>query len=105
MRALRGLVLPSITGVALVAYGAVVARADTPVAITHVPDSIAEASIANGPWTLHSMLGRNPHDASGILPPSGTATPFNPPTTAFGTPYKNYCIGGQLQTRDTRALI
>ena len=88
----------SITGAALVGFGAVTARAGTPVAIAYGSGSLAEASIANGPWTLHSMLGRNPHDASGILPPSGTVTPFNPPTTAFGTPYKNYCIGGQLQT-------
>jgi hypothetical protein len=74
------------------------AGADTPVAITYVPNSLAEATIADGPWTLHQRAGRHPHDASGILPPSGTMTPFNPPTTQYGTPYKNYCVGGQLQT-------
>jgi len=74
------------------------ANADKPVAITYVPNSLAEASIANGPWTLHSGLGRNTHDASGIAPPKGTKTPFNPPTTKFGTPYANYCVGGQVQT-------
>ena len=74
------------------------ASADSPVAITYVPNSLAEATIARGPWTLHQMVGRNPHDASGILPPSGTMTPFNPPTTKYGTPYKNYCVGGRVQT-------
>jgi hypothetical protein len=74
------------------------ASADTPVAITYVPNSLDEAMIANGPWTLHQMVDRNRHDASGIVPPSGVTTPFNPPTTAFGTPYKNYCIGNLVQT-------
>src|SRR6516162_5530421 len=96
MRTLRTLLLSGATGVALLANGN--AGADTAVAITYVPDSLAEASIANGPWTLHSELGRNRHDASGILPPTGTKTPFNPPTTKFGTPYKNYCVGSQVQT-------
>src|SRR6516162_11503841 len=68
------------------------ARADKPepVAITYVPNSLAEASIANGPWTLHSGLGRNRHDASGVLPSIS-----KPP---FGTPYAGYCVGGQVQT-------
>jgi len=94
MRALRTLLSSTAAGVALLAN--VNASAD-PVAITYVPNSLAEASIANGPWTLHSGLGRNRHDASGILPPTGTKTPFNPPTTKFGTPYANYCVGGQVQ--------
>ena len=95
MRALRTLLSSTAAGVALLAN--VNASAD-PVALTYVPNSLAEASIANGPWTLHSELGRNRHDASGILPPTGTKTPFNPPTTKFGTPYKNYCVGSQVQT-------
>jgi len=95
MRALRTLLSSTAAGVALLAN--VNASAD-PVALTYVPNSLAEASIANGPWTLHSGLGRNRHDASGILPPTGTKTPFNPPTTKFGTPYKNYCVGSQVQT-------
>jgi hypothetical protein len=74
------------------------AGADTPVAITYVPNSLAEATIADGPWTLHQRVGSNARDASGILPPPGTMTPFNPPTTMYGMPYKNYCVGGQVQT-------
>ena len=66
MRGLRTLLLSAAAGGALVANGN--AGADTPVAITYVPNSLAEASIANGPWTLHSSLGRNRHDASGIAP-------------------------------------
>jgi hypothetical protein len=31
------------------------------------------------------------------LPPSGVTTPYNPPTAAYGTPYKNYCVG-RVQT-------
>ncbi|MBV8934918.1 MAG: hypothetical protein JO095_03830 [Alphaproteobacteria bacterium] len=76
------------------------ARGDTSVTISYVPRSLAEASIAGGPWTLHQMVGRNRHDASGILPPSTAGTPFNPPTTAFGTPYKNYCAGGRVQSAE-----
>jgi hypothetical protein len=96
MRALRTFLLSAAAGVALLAN--VNASADTPVAITYVPNSLAEATIADGPWTLHQSVGRNPHDASGILPPSGVTTPYNPPTTAYGTPYKNYCVGGRVQT-------
>ena len=72
------------------------AGAQTPVKITYVPHSLTEASIADGPWTLHQMVGRNSHDASGILP--DISTPYNQPTTAYGTPYKNYCVGGRVQT-------
>ena len=72
------------------------AGAQTPVKITYVPHSLTEASIADGPWTLHQMVGRNSHDVSGILP--DISTPYNPPTTAYGTPYKNYCVGGRVQT-------
>jgi hypothetical protein len=72
------------------------AGAQTPVKITYVPHSLTEASIADGPWTLHQMVGRNSHDASGILP--DISTPYNPPTTAYGTPYKSYCLGGRVQT-------
>ncbi len=96
MRALRSLPLSTAAGAALLA--AVNASADTPVAITFVPNSLTEATIADGPWTLHQMAGRNVHDASGVIPPSGVTTPYNPPTTAYGTPYKNYCVGGRVQT-------
>ena len=53
----------------------------------------------NGPWTLHQSVGRNRHDASGIVP--SIPTPYNPPTTAFGTPYASYCLNGQVQTAKT----
>src|SRR5215472_18372586 len=88
MRTLGSLLLSTAAGAVLLANGN--AGADTTVAITYVPNSLAEASIANGPWTLHSGLGRNRHDASGVLPSIST-----PP---FGTPYANYCVGGQVQT-------
>jgi hypothetical protein len=94
MRALSALMLSSTAGVALMA--GVSATAAPSVAITYLPNSLAEAYIANGPWTLHSNLGRNRHDASGIVPP--IPTPYNPPTTAYGTPYANYCVGGAVQT-------
>jgi hypothetical protein len=74
------------------------AGADTPAAIAYVPNSLAEAGIVSGPWTLHQKVGGNSHDASGILPPAGTKTPFNPPTTQYGTPYAGYCMSGQVQT-------
>jgi hypothetical protein len=93
MRCLRTLLLFA-AGSALLMNGN--AGADTSVAIAYVPNSLAEASIANGPWTLHSTLGRNRHDASGIVP--SITTPYKPPTTEFGTPYANYCVGGQVQT-------
>src|SRR5215469_12948859 len=73
------------------------ASADSSLAISYVPHSLGEASIAGGPWTLHQLAGKNRHDASGILPPPGTKTPFNPPTTQYGTPYKGYCTGGRVQ--------
>src|SRR6516165_644582 len=94
MRTRRTLLFSGAAGVALLASGN--AGADTAVAITYVPDSLAEASIANGPWTLHSELGRNRHDASGIVP--SIPAPYNPPTSKFGTPYASYCVGGQVQT-------
>jgi len=97
MRSIRTLLLYT-ASIALLAHAPVNASADTPVAIRYVPNSLSEAAIADGPWTLHQMAGRNPHDASGILPPAGVSTPFNPPTTAYGTPYKNYCVGGRVQT-------
>lgn len=97
MRSIRTLLLYT-ASIALLAHAPVNASADTPVAISYVPNSLSEATIADGPWTLHQMAGRNPHDASGILPPAGVSTPFNPPTTAYGTPYKNYCVGGRVQT-------
>ena len=78
MRVFRALLLSTVISSVLVSIDA---SADPPVAIGYVKKSLAEASIAGGPWTLHQKLGRNPHDASGILPPSGTKTPFNPPTT------------------------
>src|SRR6516164_885485 len=94
MRTLSTLLFSGAAGVALLASGN--AGADTAVAITYVPDSLAEASIANGPWTLHSELGRNRHDASGIVP--SIPAPYNPPTSKFGPPYASYCVGGQVQT-------
>ena len=96
MCALRTFLFSAAGGVALLSN--VSASADTPVAITYLPKSLAEATIAHGPWTLHQKVGRNPHDASGILPPSTVTTPFNPPTTAYGTPYKNYCVNGRVQS-------
>jgi hypothetical protein len=88
MLACRGLLFSAAAGAAVLAN--VDAKADMPVAITYVSNSLAEASIANGPWTLHSGLGRNRHDASGVLPSIS-----KPP---FGTPYAGYCVGGQVQT-------
>ena len=92
MRVLRS--LSAAAGIALVGSGNV--GADTPVAITYVPKSLAEASIVDGPWTLHQSVGRNAHDASGIVP--SIPTPYQPPTTKFGTPYANYCANGRVQT-------
>ena len=92
MLALRGLLFSAAASTALLTN----ANADTPVSITYVPKSLAEASIASGPWTLHQAAGRNPHDASGIVP--SIPTPYNPPTTEFGTPYAGYCMRGRVQT-------
>ena len=64
--------------------------------LSYVPNSLDEAAILGGPWTLHQEAGANAHDASGILP--SISTPYNPPTTAFGTPYKDYCVNGKVQT-------
>jgi hypothetical protein len=57
MHALRTLLLFAAAGAALLANGS--AGADTPaaVAIAYVPNSLAEAYIANGPWTLHQKDG------------------------------------------------
>lgn len=96
MRALHILLLSSASAAAFLAN--VSANGDSPVAITYVPNSLDESMIANGPWTLHQTSGRNRHDASGIVPPSGVTTPYNPPTTAYGTPYANYCVGNRMQT-------
>jgi hypothetical protein len=60
MLGFRGLLFSATATAALLTN--VNARAETPVAITYVANSLAEASIANGPWTLHSGLGRNRHD-------------------------------------------
>ena len=94
MHAFPSLPLSTAISVALLASVSVNARADSP--ITYVSNSLTEATITNGLWTLHQSRGRNPHDASGIVPP--IPTPYNPPTTAYGTPYKDYCVGGELQT-------
>src|SRR5208283_5405264 len=96
MRELRTFPFCAAAGVALLTN--VNASAETAVAITYVPNSLAEATMAGGPWTLHQKAGKNPHDASGILPPSNVSTPFNPPTTTYGTPYKNYCVDGRVQS-------
>ena len=74
------------------------ASADSSLAISYVPHSLSEASIAGGPWTLHQTEGKNSHDASGIM--SGVNTPYNPPTTKYGIPYNKYCVGGQVQTAE-----
>ena len=96
MLAFRGLLFSAAASTALLTNVNVNANADTPVSITYVPKSLAEASIAGGPWTLHQVAGRNPHDASGIVP--SIPTPYNPPTTQFGTPYAGYCMRGRVQT-------
>jgi hypothetical protein len=77
----------------LVSASSHVARA-AQVTIAYVPNSLTEATIKNGPWTLHQALGRNTHDTSGIIPP--ISTPYNPPTTIYGTPYANYCRFGKV---------
>ena len=64
MHALRTLLLSAAAGAALLVNGN--AGADPPVAIAYVPNSLAQAGILGGPWTLHQRFGRNPHDASGI---------------------------------------
>jgi len=80
MRVLRSLLLSSVAaGITLVANSN--AGADTPVAITYVPKSLSEASIVNGPWTLHQNAAGNRHDHQGVVP--SIPTPYNPPTTAF----------------------
>lgn len=58
MRALHILLLS--TAAAAAFLGNVSASADTPVAITYVPNSLDEAMIANGPWTLHQDCGQKP---------------------------------------------
>jgi hypothetical protein len=93
MRQFRTLLLSASASFALLASAD--ADAASPLTVTVVPNSLAEASIVAGPWTLHQKIGGNAHDASGILPTE--PTPFNPPTTAFGTPYKNYCVNGEIQ--------
>lgn len=95
MHGIRTLLLSSAGGIALLATASTAVTAGPSVTITYVPNSLAEASIAGGPWTLHQKMFGNAHDASGILPTENT--PFNPPTTAFGTPYKDYCVGGKVQ--------
>lgn len=84
MRAASALLFSTALGVALLANAG--ADADG-VTITYLPNSLAEATVTGGPWTLHQMVGSNPHDASGILPPSGTPTPFShrPRSTARRT--------------------
>src|ERR1700690_1805350 len=89
MSVIRSLLFSATASVALLANVAITASAGTPVAITYVPNSLAESKIVGGPWNLHQDVGKNPHDASGILPT--IKTPFSPPTTAFGTPYNDYC--------------
>ena len=100
MRALCTLLSSAAAGAALLAN--VNASADTPVAITYVQNSLTEAKIAAGPWTLHQMVGRNRHDASGIVP--DISTPYNPPTTAMArlTRIIEACAAG---CRPLRALI
>ena len=95
MRVVHALLLSTAIGTVLASVNA---SADTPVEISYVPHSLTEANIAGGPWTLHQSVGRNRHDASGIVPPSTVSTPYNPPTTAYGTPYQGYCVDGKVAT-------
>jgi hypothetical protein len=90
---LRVFVIAAATGIALTLGCNAYAGKASPVA--YVQNSLSEAFITNGPWSLHQMAGINPHDASGIVPP--VSTPYAPPTTAYGTPYKGYCQNGQVQ--------
>ena len=92
--ALRVLVITAATGSALPLGCNAYAGKASPVG--YVQNSLSEAIITNGPWTLHQMAGTNPHEASGIVPP--ISTPYSPPTAAYGTPYKGYCLNGQVQS-------
>jgi len=70
-------------------------------AISYVPNSLKESLIERGPWTLHETNDPFSHDASGIVPP-GSATP---PFTAFGTPYKGFCSGGEFTVNHKKSLM
>ena len=65
------------------------AVAETP-KISYVPNSLKQSIIDRGPWTLHETGDNFSHDASGVVPTKGSTPPF----TQFGTPYKDYCVGG-----------
>jgi len=60
--------------------------------IGYVPGSLAESTIARGPWTLH-QAGRQGHDASGIVP-----TTSSPPYSNSGTPYAGICTPSGQRT-------
>src|SRR5258708_24855113 len=89
--------------VALIAAAPALAAGPT---ISYVPDSLSQSKIHHGPWTLHESAekeesareerdeaedhnesDRNPHDASGIVPPGN----LTPPYSGFGTPYAGLC--------------
>ncbi|MBV9462425.1 MAG: hypothetical protein JO141_33610 [Bradyrhizobium sp.] len=65
-------------------------------AISYVRDSLKEATIQFGPWTLHESGKFFHHDASGIVPPSTLTPPYDP--VLYGTPYKDYCSADGLHT-------
>ena len=63
--------------------------------IRYVPGSLAESTIAKGPWTLH-QAGHQSHDASGIVP-----TTSGPPYSGSGTPYAGICTPSGQRTSNT----
>ena len=67
--------------------------------INYEPGSLVEATINHGPWTLHES-GPFAHDASGIVPKGA-----GPPYTGSGTPYADYCSGGQLSVNHGVSLM
>jgi len=60
--------------------------------ISYVPGSLAESTIAGGPWTLHQG-GPQGHDALGIVP-----TASGPPYSGSGTPYAGICTPSGQRT-------
>lgn len=62
--------------------------------VSYVAGSLAESTIARGPWTLHQG-GPQGHDASGIVP-----TTSGPPYGASGTPYAGICSPSGQRTKN-----
>ncbi len=67
-------------------------------AVSYVPGSLVESTIAGGPWTLH-QAGPGGHDASGIVPPASG------PSAASGTPYADICTPAGRRTNNTRVSL